>query len=120
MFLRRIGHVRQPNLGDGRLKWTTIWLFLLLSVPLAFLILILFDASTAKTASKEGPVARKYFSPELSTSSVQVTMDSRGKPIVLPVRQIIPASYEVEVEDGCRFSIPPEIFTQIRVGYRIR
>jgi hypothetical protein len=120
MFLRRIDFSRRADPGNRRLRWTTIWFSLLLSVPLTFLVLVLFDASTAKTASKEGQVARKYFSPELITSSVQVTTDSQGEPVMLPVQQTIPASYEVEVEDGCRFSVPPEMFMQIRVGDQIR
>ncbi len=65
-------------------------------------------------------VAQKYFSPELTTSNVQVMMHSKGEPMTLPIQQTIPASYEVEVKEGCRFSVPPEMFTQIRVGDRIR
>jgi hypothetical protein len=97
-----------------------IWFFLLLSVPVSFLILIVFDASTATTASQEGRVAQKYFSPEFTTSSVQVTTDSGEGTTMAPIQQTVPASYEVEVKDGCRFSVPPEMFTHIRVGDRIR
>ncbi len=47
-------------------------------------------------------------------------MDSKGEQIIVPIQQTIPASYEVEVEEGCRFSVPPEMFTHIRDGDRIR
>ncbi len=65
-------------------------------------------------------MAQKYLSPELTTSSEQVMMDSKGEQIIVPIQQTIPVSYEVEVEEGCRFSVPPEMLTHIRDGDRIR
>jgi hypothetical protein len=92
---------------------------LLLAVSAAFVILILIDAATSKTEHKERLVEAKYFSPEFTVPSVQLETNSKGETVTVPSQQTYPESYEVEVDEGCRFAIPGEMFKQIRVADRI-
>ena len=95
------------------------WSFLFLAVPVAFVILVLIDAATSKTEHKDGLVEAKHFSPEFTIPSVQLETNSKGEAVTVPTQQTYPESYELEVDEGCRFAVPSETFKQLRVGDRI-
>ena len=92
---------------------------LLLAILLVFVFLVLIDAVTSKTERKRGLVEAKYFSPEFTVSSVQLATDAKGEAITMPTQQTYPESYEVEIDEGCRFSVPRDAFQRILVGDRI-
>ena len=45
--------------------------------------------------------------------------DSKGEIVIMPTQQTYPESYELEVDEGCRFAVPSDVFKRIRVGDRI-
>jgi hypothetical protein len=114
-LFRKSGWARDPNSEGGHSRWLT-WSFLLLAVPAAFVILFLIDAATSKTEHKQGFVEAKHFSPEFTVPSVQLATNSKGETVTVPTQQTYPESYEVEVDDGCRFAVPTDTFKRIRIG----
>ena len=124
---RPVRGINNPGACDIGQRWArlrtysrwTIWPFLLLAASAAFIILVLIDAATSKTEHKQGLVEAKHFSPEFTVPSVQVGTNSKGETVTVPTQQTCSESYEVEVDEGCRFAVPSDTFKRIRVGDRI-